>query len=187
MSRTILWWRRRGRSASSQTAAASRARPQDRRTKGVGSAVGSTRRRTNSEVGRRRGVRGCNSTSSDDATTIWDRMDSESGRYSTLPLHRGPGEGPHGNEWDEFRKVFRDKRKTEESLAVVTQCRNELEHFRPLPEREIMRLQVAASDLLDDIGPFVARFQWWKDGGTSLDPGIRRRPTSRRVAPLSRF
>ncbi len=64
-----------------------------------------------------------------------------------------------GNEWDEFRKVFGDKRKTQESLRVVTQCRNEVEHFRPLPAREIMRLHVAASDLLDEIGPFVARFQ----------------------------
>jgi hypothetical protein len=64
-----------------------------------------------------------------------------------------------GNEWDEFRKVFHDKRKTQEDLAVVTQCRNELEHFRSLPAREIMRLQVAANDLLDGIGPFVARIQ----------------------------
>jgi hypothetical protein len=78
-------------------------------------------------------------------------------RISDLDL--GHHAAHHGSAEPRPLVPVRDLGETQEGLAVVTQCRNELEHFRPLPAREIMRLQVAASDLLDEIGPFVARFQ----------------------------
>lgn len=56
-----------------------------------------------------------------------------------------------GNEWELFRRVFSDKKTTEHNLSVVAGCRNELQHFRALPDRERLRAFVAIGDLLAEI------------------------------------
>lgn len=56
-----------------------------------------------------------------------------------------------GSEWEIFRRVFADKRATEHNLKVVAGCRNEVQHFRSLPDHERLRAFVAIGDLLSEI------------------------------------
>jgi hypothetical protein len=54
-----------------------------------------------------------------------------------------------GNEWQEFRHVFSDKRETERNLQIVASCRNEVQHFRALSGRELLKAYLAGTELLD--------------------------------------
>jgi hypothetical protein len=58
-----------------------------------------------------------------------------------------------GSEWELFRRIFTDKKATEHNLKVVAGCRNELQHFRAIPEHERLRAFVAIGDLLGEIAP----------------------------------
>jgi hypothetical protein len=51
-----------------------------------------------------------------------------------------------GPEWQEFRQVFKDKRRTEESIETIGSASIELRHMRPLDQVELMRAYVAIQD-----------------------------------------
>ena len=53
-----------------------------------------------------------------------------------------------GHEWEQFRRVFRDRKETESNFKIIVDARNNLKHNRTVPELELMRTWVAIQDLL---------------------------------------
>jgi hypothetical protein len=53
-----------------------------------------------------------------------------------------------GPAWELFREFFRDKRQLEDLLKAVAPVRNDRAHFRTVPERELVRCQLACEDLM---------------------------------------
>lgn len=52
-----------------------------------------------------------------------------------------------GESWDLFKNAFSDKRELQDFAKAISVVRNERAHFRSVPELELMRCQVAVSDL----------------------------------------
>jgi energy-coupling factor transporter ATP-binding protein EcfA2 len=53
-----------------------------------------------------------------------------------------------GPAWDMFRHLFRDKRDLEDLLKGISPVRNDMAHFRNVPDKELARCRVASDDLL---------------------------------------
>lgn len=53
-----------------------------------------------------------------------------------------------GPAWDMFRHLFRDKRDLEDLLKGIAPVRNDMAHFRNVPDKELARCRVASDDLL---------------------------------------
>jgi hypothetical protein len=52
-----------------------------------------------------------------------------------------------GNSWDLFKAAFVDKRELQDLAKAISLVRNDRAHFRSVPELELLRCQVAVSDL----------------------------------------
>jgi len=52
-----------------------------------------------------------------------------------------------GESWDLFKPAFVDKRELQDMAKAISLVRNDRAHFRSVPELELMRCQVAISDL----------------------------------------
>jgi hypothetical protein len=53
-----------------------------------------------------------------------------------------------GPAWDMFRHLFGDKRDLEDLLKGIAPVRNDMAHFRNVPDKELARCRVASDDLL---------------------------------------
>ena len=58
-----------------------------------------------------------------------------------------------GREWDVFRVIFSDKQEIQRNLGIIAAARNEFQHYRDLPSDEILRVTLAAKDVLKRIKP----------------------------------
>jgi hypothetical protein len=56
-----------------------------------------------------------------------------------------------GNEWQEFRDMFVDKKELERNLGIVATSRNELQHFRKMPNTDLLRAYLASIDVLSKL------------------------------------
>ena len=57
-----------------------------------------------------------------------------------------------GPDWALFRETFKlEKKRVDHACSAIAPARNELAHHRKLPDRDLMRVYVEASDLLDAI------------------------------------
>jgi hypothetical protein len=54
----------------------------------------------------------------------------------------------HWKAWPLFSKLFKDKRHAQDLFADITPVRNDQAHFKPVPEKELRRCQLACEDIL---------------------------------------
>jgi Cdc6-like AAA superfamily ATPase len=58
-----------------------------------------------------------------------------------------------GREWDVFRVMFGDKQEVQRNLGIIAAARNEFQHYRDLPPDEVLRVILAAKDVLKRLKP----------------------------------
>jgi hypothetical protein len=50
--------------------------------------------------------------------------------------------------WELFKAAFQDKRQLEDLAKAIMPVRNDFAHFRAVPDKELQRCELAASDIL---------------------------------------
>jgi len=50
--------------------------------------------------------------------------------------------------WELFKHLFKDKHQLEEIVKCIMPVRNDRDHFRPVPVKELKRCQIASDDLM---------------------------------------